>query len=110
MKTIERTTNNWTRRDSFNTAICGSLQDVKGEATVKACAIGTDISVETGETVSTGTISTIEHGYLSCISKTAIQQIESLIDIINDEGDVRVKIDKRPNRAGNREFITIELV
>ena len=108
MKTIRNNTGNWTKRDSFNAKACMSLKDVAGKTlTVKKCAIGTDID-ENNEEIDTATL-VCEEGTFGTISATAIDMCDDLIDMINDDGALKIKVNMRKANNG-RDYIVLELV
>lgn len=111
-RTIE-TKANFSGKDIFNINSAQTLDKSKGQViTVAGCALGTDVSSETGEVINTGFLKDSEGNIYSTISGTAIQSITALIDLFADEGDnatFDVKIDTRKSNAG-REFIVLHLM
>lgn len=108
MKSIKVQTNNWTKRDSFNSKACMSLKDIAGKVlTVRKCAVGTDVD-ENGEEIETATL-VCEEGTFGTISATAIDMCYDLIEMLDDEGSLRVGINMRKANNG-RDYIVLELV
>lgn len=106
MKTIFKQTSNLTYVDYFNMKMCKSLQSLVGESvTVTKAAIGEDADKD-GEVVQTGCIITNE-GAFGTISPTAIDLIDSLIDILNESGQpITVRVEARKTQ-NNREYLVL---
>lgn len=108
MKSTTMKTREWTKRDDFNSKAAQSLNEIAGQViTVKRLAIGTDLN-ENNEEIETATL-IAEEGVYGTISGTAISMCEDLVDIIDDEGAQKVKINMRKSNGG-RDYITLELV
>lgn len=106
MKTIFKQTSNITAVDRFNIKMCKSLQTVVGETlTVSKAAIGEDANKD-GEVVQTGCIIT-DKGAYGTISATAMDLIDSLIDMLEEVGEpITVKVEARKTQ-NNREYLVL---
>lgn len=111
MRTIIENTNNFTKRDSMNSRNGLPLQDLDDKSTIKVttAAILEDVDEETGERKEIGVIRTPDKLYYTTISATVIDTMHDLIDIINEEGDVEIRLGKRKSKGG-REFLTITIL
>lgn len=108
-------TANFSKKDAFNITAADTLNTQNGKTiNVIGAAIGLDVSHDTGEEVVTGYLKDSSGKIYSTISKTAIDSIAELCDIISDgELDdvaenlaVRVEIKKS---KGGRDFIVLHL-
>lgn len=106
MKTIFKQTNNITAVDKFNMKMCKSLQTAVGETlTVTKAAIGEDADKD-GEVVQTACIIT-DKGAYGTISATAMDLVDSLIDMLEEVGEpITVKVESRKTQ-NNREYLVL---
>lgn len=108
---------NFSKKDAFNITGAETLQNQTGKVIkVNGCAIGIDVSHDTGEDVVTGYLKDENGNIFSTISKTAIDAIAELCDIITDVngtedfGDgIEVMVNSRKSRGG-RDFIVLTLM
>jgi len=111
MKTITLRTPDFSKKDEFNIkAGAHSLKDAIGQViVVNAACVGTDTN-DKGETVSAGAILSDEGEAYTTISATAIDLIESLIDMLTDDSTpIKVKVDSRKSK-NDRDFIVMSIV
>lgn len=106
MKTIFKQTSNITAVDKFNMKICKSLHTAVGKSlTVTKAAIGEDADKD-GEVVQTACIITDESAY-GTISATAIDLVDSLIDMLEEIGEpITVRVESRKTQ-NNREYLVL---
>ena len=106
MKTIFKQTSNITAVDKFNMKMCQSLQTVVGETViVSKAAIGEDVDKD-GEVVQTASIIT-DKGVYGTISPTAMDLVDSLIDMLEEVGEpITVKVESRKTQ-NNREYLVL---
>lgn len=108
MKSILKTTDNFNKIDEFNTKMTLSLKDVAGQTlTVTKVAVGKDLDQDGKEVAAAALIA--EEGIYGTISNTVIDLSETLIDIIDESGAVKVRVDSR--RANNgRDYLALTLI
>lgn len=106
MKTIFKQTSNITAVDRFNMKMCKSLQTAVGQSlTVTKAAIGEDADKD-GDVVQTACIITNEGTY-GTISATAMDLIDSLIDMLEEIGEpITVRVETRKTQ-NNREYLVL---
>lgn len=106
MKTIFKQTSNITAVDKFNMKMCKSLQTAVGKSlTVTKAAIGEDADKD-GLVVQTACIIT-EDGAYGTISATAMDLIDSLIDMLEEIGEpITVRVESRKTQS-NREYLVL---
>lgn len=104
-------TKNFSKRDGMNSRNGFPLQDLDNKETIKvtAAAIMEDNDEETGEVKEIGVIVTPEKQYFTTISSTVIDAMYDLIDIMDEEGETSIRLDKRQSKGG-REFLTITIL
>lgn len=110
--TINATSKNFTKKDAFNIIGAVTIDKVKGtHINVVGAALGTDVSYDSGEEVSTGYLKSADGTIYSTISPTAQQSIEQLIDMLDDvDGEpIEIAVQTRKSNAG-RDFIVLTLV
>lgn len=88
-------TKTWSAKDAFMAVKSNALSDYVGIiVTVQAVAIGTDVSADTGKEMRVGYIRAHEEELgtimLSTISRTAIDQLEALIEM--NEENIKLEI------------------
>lgn len=106
---LTQTSSKWTAAMKFNATAGKPLNSLAGETvTIEACALGEDVSAETGELVQTCYLSTVEEGVITSVSRTVGQQVEALIEM--DEFPISVKIVSRKAARSKREFYTLDMV
>ena len=110
MRKIE-TANNFTAKDNFNITGAETLDSVKGTVIrVVGCALGEDVSAETGEVVKTGYLKDVDGNIYSTISPTAMQSIVALAEMkLSEESAVDIRINSRTSKGG-RSFIVLTMV
>lgn len=111
MRTVENSTNNFTKRDAINVHNGSALKDHGGEEIViaKVC-VGNDVDEETGDVKRFGAFITASGDCLTFISENAIETAAELIEIINEEDNpVSCRVDVRKSKGG-REFIALILL
>ncbi len=106
MKTIFKQTSNITAVDKFNMKMSKSLQTAVGKClTITKAAIGEDVQ-NNGAVVESACIITDDGAY-GTISGTAMDLIDSLIDMIEETGDpITVRVDARKTR-NDREYLVL---
>lgn len=106
MKTIFKQTSNITAVDKFNMKMCKSLQTAVGKSlTVTKAAIGEDADKD-GLVVQTACIITNEGAY-GTISATAMDLVDSLIDMLEEIGEpINVRVESRKTQS-NREYLVL---
>lgn len=106
MKTIFKQTSNITAVDKFNMKMCKSLQTAVGKSlTVTKAAIGEDADKD-GEAIQTACIITDEGAY-GTISATAMDLVDSLIDMLEEIGEpITVRVEARKTQ-NNREYLVL---
>lgn len=103
-------TSNFTRRDAVNSRNGIALQDLDNAYTfnvISAAQIET-VDEETGERKEVSVLKSEDNQYYTSISATVYDVMDDLIDIINDEGSCKVRVDKRKSKQG-RDFIMLSL-
>lgn len=103
-------TSNFTRRDAVNSRNGIALQDVENGYTfnvISAAQIET-VDEETGERKEVSVLKSDDNQYYTSISATVYDVMDDLIDIIDDEGSCKVRVDKRKSKQG-RDFIMLSL-
>lgn len=111
MREITKATSNITNKDKFNMKMCNPLKDLAGSTVELAkAAIGKDVSSESGEVVETGVIITADGTVYGTISRTAIDLIDAIIDLHEDEPDstMNIRIVTRKSNA-NRDYLVLEI-
>lgn len=113
MKEIIKATENFSVKDKFNIkAGAQSLKVAVGETlTVKSACIGTDANQD-GEQVSAGAIITTDNKAYTTISATAVDLIDSLIDLLNDDSvpdEINILVESRKSNSG-RDYLVMSLV
>lgn len=110
MRDIITASKNFTRRDIINSRSGYPLQDFEGNSLtipeVVAAAIMKDTDTETGEIKDITVIKTSDSHYFTSISATVYDCMEDVIEILDEESTISVRVDKRTSK-GNREFLTI---
>ena len=110
MKQITLSTTDFTAKDKFNIkAGAKALKDAIGQKLVvtKAC-IGTDIDVD-GREVNAGALITNSGAY-TCISKTAVDSISDLIEMLDDgEESITVMVESSTS-TGGRDYLVLSIV
>ena len=111
MRKITNQTEKFTKRDSANSRNGLPLQELEHKSTLHiiAAAIMEDTDEETNETKEIGVFVTGEKEYYTTISATVIDTMYDLIDIMSDEGEVDVRIEKRKSKGG-REFLSLVIL
>lgn len=111
MRNIMLNTRNFTKRDSLNSRNGLPLQDLENLEKIKitTAAILEDTDEETKETKEIGVLVTPEKQYYTTISATVIDTMNDLIDIIDEEGEVEIRLGKRTSKGG-RTFLTITIL
>ena len=103
---------NFSKKDMFNITGADTLNTMNGKTIkVEGCAIGLDVSHDTGEEVVTGYLKDESGRIYSTISKTAIDSISELCDIIDDGDfgdDLSVVVEIKKSKGG-RDFIVLSL-
>lgn len=110
MKTILKSTQNWTAVDTFNGKMALSLKDVVGETlTVTKVATGMDIN-EKGEEIASACLIT-DKGAFGTISGTAVELCSALIDIFTESGFENIQIAVESRRANSgRDYLALTIV
>lgn len=109
MREIKLSTKNFSRRDIINSRAGKPLQDFDGSKKIEhvtAAAIAKDTDEETGEIRDVGIIKTADAEYYTTISATVLDSMDAVVEIIDDEGEIDLRIDKRKSNGG-RDFLTL---
>lgn len=110
---ITKQTSTWTAKDAFNVVKGKSLADcARKEMNVAAIAIGKDRSNDTGENVLTGYIRDDKGNIYTTVSKTARQQLDALIDMMDGGEEMfTVKVCKQVCKNDKkREFVYFDML
>lgn len=108
MKKIINTTKDFTAVDNFNIKITKGLKDAVGTTlTVNKIAVGEDEDMDGKDTASAALIT--EQGVFGTISNTVVEQVYSLIEIVNEMGPVKVSVESRRANSG-RDYLVLVLV
>ena len=110
MKTILKSTQNWTAVDTFNGKMALSLKDVVGQTlTVYKVATGMDVN-EKGEEIASACLIT-ETGAYGTISGTAVELCAALIDIFTEGNyeSIQVAVEARRANSG-RDYLALSIV
>lgn len=99
--------NNFTKRDMVNSKAGYPLQDFDGQMEIKnvKAAAMTEV-VEDGEKKEVSIIVTDDNQYYTSISATIYDSMPDIIDILDDETKVDLRIIKRESKSG-REFLSV---
>lgn len=110
MREIIFSTQNFSKRDAINCRSGIPLQEFDGDSqtieNIVAAAIMKDTDTDTGEIKDISVLKTADMVYYTSISATICDNMEEVIDLIDEEGTINVRIDKRLSK-GKREFLTI---
>ena len=108
---ILKQSKNFTKRDSINSRNGEALSLLNDNQTivVGASCIMNTIDESTGEITPCGVIVSDEKHYYTTISGTIIDVLPDLIDILDEEEAVEVRINKRKSKAG-RDFLTLTIL
>lgn len=110
MREVIMSTKNFSKRDGINCRSGLPLQDFDGSSqtieNIVAAAIMKDTDTDTGEIKDISVLKTGDNYYYTSISATICDNMEEVIDLIDDEGTINVRIDKRRSK-GNRDFLTL---
>lgn len=108
MKEIIKQTSNLTSVDKFNMKVCKSLQTAVGESLIISKAVLGYDSDKDGEQITTACIIT-DNGTYGTISATAIDLIDSLIDMLEETNEpIRAHIESRKTQ-NNRDYLVLVL-
>ena len=110
MRNLILNTNNFTKRDAVNSRNGVALQDMENAFmfNVIAAAQIETVDEETGERKEVSVLKSEDDHYYTSISATVYDVMDDLIEIINDEGSCKVRVDKRKSKQG-RDFIMLSL-
>lgn len=109
MREVTEATKNFTRKDRISIRNGVALKDVDGkEIAVSKIAIGTDVDESTGEVKNYGAFITESGECYTFISSNAIECAKDLIEIVDDEGVITVKVEMRKSKQG-RDFVSLIL-
>lgn len=105
---IIEATANFKKKDALNSKSGISLQEFckEGDFTVVECAIIKVTDEDTGDTQQVAAFVTPEHEYVTSISANIIEAVSDLIDIICDEGPVKIRVRQSKSKAG-RDFLSL---
>lgn len=120
-RTIDRTTYNWTKKDTLNLMSAFTLQELcdSGDwVTVDKCALITRTD-DGSDPVKSFALHTIDGQYFVGISSTAYEQVRDIIDYVEDlEADPNAEINendlisvravRKKSKAG-RDFIVLDI-
>lgn len=106
------TTSSWSAMDTFKAIKSTALAETVGRSfTVEAIAVGTDISAEDGKEIKAGYLRDSDGIMYSTVSKTTIQQLEALIELIESNGAMAVKVMEQTCKKDTKNsFIYLDLV
>lgn len=111
-RTIAVASTNFTKRDMLNSRAGVPLKDFEESITINnviSAAVLSDVDEDTSEIKDVGVIVTADKTYYTTISATIIDTMEDLIDILNEEGNVDIRVNKRLSN-NKREFLTMVIL
>lgn len=109
MREIINKSTGFTKRDLVNSRAGNPLQDFEKSMTINnimAIATCKDTDEETGEIKNVGILRTSDMVYYTTISETVFDTLDDVIDILDEEGEISVRVDKRRSNSG-RDFLTL---
>lgn len=109
MREMVRATKNFTKKMAINSRNGIAMQDTLGEFTVHAAAKMRVDDEDSGEVKSVTVFISPDMDTLTAISAQIYDVADDLIDVIDEEGDCTVRIEKRTSKGG-REFLTLTLL
>ena len=111
---ILSSTGGFNKRDALNSKNGIALQDFEGDSMVipnvvkAACATNTD--EDTGELKNVSILVTEDQTYFTSISSTIFENMEDLMDILEDEQKIDVRINRRVSKGNKRDFLTLTVL
>lgn len=106
---IIKQSNDFTKRDVVNSRAGKPLQDFEKSMTITnitAIATCKDVDEETGEIKNVGIFRTADMVYYTTISETVFDTLDDVIEILDEENEISVRVDKRKSNSG-RDFLTL---
>lgn len=110
MRETTKKTRNYTKRMNVNAAVGLSLKDVNKQLKVNAAAMHIQTDNETGEVKYAGVLVDVDGTIYSFISKAVVDVMPDVIDIIEEEGEIDVRIDKRKSKDSEYEYLTLTIL
>lgn len=110
MREIINASHNFSKRDTINSRSGYPLQEFDGSTMeipeVVACAMMKDTDEDTGEIKNISVIKTKDSHYFTSISETVYDTMDAVIEILDEEGSVSLRVDKRQSKS-KRDFLTL---
>lgn len=104
----------FTKRDALNSRNGFALQDFEGDSmeipNVVKAACATNVDEDTGEIKNVSILVTEDHTYFTSISTTIYDNMEDLMEILEDESKINVRIHKRVSKGNKRDFLTLTVL
>lgn len=106
-----KATNNFTKKDAINSRNSFALQDLDDTTilTVIKAAIVQRPDLETGEDKEVSILVTNDGEVYSAISATVCETMCDIIDLLEEEGTLAIRLNKRKSKAG-REFLSLTIL
>lgn len=111
---ILSSTGGFNKRDALNSKNGIALQDFEGDSMVipnvvkAACA--TNVDEDTGELKNVSILVTEDQTYFTSISSTIFENMDDLMDILEDEKKIDVRINRRVSKGNKRDFLTLTVL
>lgn len=104
-------TNNFTKKDEINSRNSLALQDLPdGQLlTINKAAVINRVDAETGENKEVSILVTEEGEVYSAISATVCDVMDDIIELMEEEPIVNLRLNKRKSKAG-REFLSLTIL
>lgn len=101
----------WTTVDSFNTVKSKPISEEVGKTfKVRAVSLGEDVDRETGDVRLAANMVMDSGEMFSSISKTVIEQLDALVDILASEDTVEIQVCCQPCKNTDANYIYLDLV
>lgn len=111
MREIIVKSNSFTAKDSINSRSGQSLQDMEDASTltIVAAAAMNVTDEEDGELKKVSVLVTEDKEYMTSISATVFDVMPDVIELLNEEPVLEIRVNKRESNGG-REFITLTIL
>lgn len=102
---------NWSKKDEVNSRFARSMQDmaVGEEFTANGLALLETDETEDNVTKEVVCFKTTDGDYISTVSPTICKMVYDIMEVIDEEEQVRLKTGKRTSKSG-REYLIILMV
>ena len=105
---------NFNKRDALNSKNGIPMKDFDGDCmtipNVVKAAIAETTDEETGEIKNISILVTDDQTYFTSISSTIYDSMPEMMDILEDESKVNVRINKRVSKGNKRDFLTMTVL